>query len=300
MPTRIRLIAVVLLLLSAPLVSVLAHSPGDDAGSGQDAPDDPDSAMIVAPGAYIGNLTPGSHQDDLTNYDSYKEDNITKDTDWYEVYSSQDEQAACTSVSFAPDEKPHNETRVHLRQGALDIQLNETTTTEGTMLAMVGPSPSGAVAGLTALDPPRVTEYDFEINVTTLGDVSNGMLDDPVEVPSPCFGNTLKDDDSHEWTFEGEEGDFLFVTFGTETSRMDDLVLVRPDGSEVGDITSGDDVAIGAATLDATGTWTIDLQSPGGDLLQSTADSDYLIGFNLFDDPEEEEGKHGCRPSCFE
>lgn len=298
MVVRSRVLALALVLVAAPMLGALAHTPHDDAGAGADAPDRPADALNVSPGSHVGNLTPGvdgdGHHDD---YDTYENDSIEKDADWYRTNASDEtEQIACTQASFAPDETPHNETRVHIREPSLEAaQLNETTTTEGTTLAHVGPSPSGTLAGLTHLDPPRVTEYTLDVEVTTLDEASGAGASD--EIPGPCFGGNVEDNEIHEWTFEAEEGDLLYVSLGTELARMDELSLEAPNGSDLGSIISDDEIVIGAETLPDTGNYTLSLEAGDTGLL-TTASSDYLIGFNLVDDPEE--GENGCRPNCMD
>lgn len=296
MVVRIRVIALALILAGAPLLGALAHAPSNDAGTGQDAPDRPENAINVAPDVHVGNLTPGSYEDDHhDDVNTYEDESITRDADWYRVNASgETEQLACTEVYFEPDEKPHNETRIHLHEPSLpDAEPNTTTTTSGTTLAHVGPSPSGTLAGLTALDPPRVTEYSFEITVTTLDEAGGaGALD---EIPGPCFGGNLEDHEVHEWTFHAEAGEMLYVSYGTERVRTDELVLEAPDGSEIGSILSGDEIAIGAEVLEETGNYTLSAQAGNTGLL-TTASSDYLVGFNLVDPEEEEE--ENCTPHC--
>jgi hypothetical protein len=280
------------------MLGALAHSPSDDAGSGEDASDRPAQAFNVSPGTYVGNLTPGSYEDDLDDYDSYADDNITKDVDWYRANAT-GETTTCTSATFSLDDEPNNETRVHIREPALDsARLNTTTTSTGQTLAMVGPSPQDTQIGLTAQTPPRVTQYDLSIDVLRLQNVENdgGSGGTADRIPGPCFGGELEDMETHEWTFEAQEGELLFVSIGTELTRADDLALVAPNGTEVGSITSEGDIALGAAMLDQDGNWT--LRADGGDsgLLMTTA-STYVVSFSIVDpDPEEEEDP--CDPHC--
>lgn len=300
MAVRSRVLALALVLIVSPMLGALAHSPNDDAGTGEDAPDRPRDAVNVSPGSYVGNLTPGvsgdGHHDD---YDTYDNDNITRDRDWYRVNASDEtEQLACTQASFTPDDKPKNDTRVAIREPSLEAAQLNATTTNGTTttLAHVGPSPSGTQLGLTALDPPRVTEYTFEAEVTTLDEAGGAGASD--EIPGVCFGGNVEDNEIHEWTFEAQAGDFLYVSFGTELARMDELTLEAPNGTDLGSIVSDDEIAIGAETLPDTGNYTLSLEAGDTGLL-TTASSDYLIGFNLLDDPEEEEGE-GCSPHCMD
>jgi hypothetical protein len=295
---RHRAALLALVLVSSPMLVALAQAPGDDAGTGQDAPGQPGNAVNLTPGAYVGNLTPGSEEDDLDAYDSYVDDNVSEDQDWYRVNASQPGPIACTSVRLAPDDEPHNETRVHVREPALDqARLNATTNATGTTLAHVGPSPSGTLAGVSHVDPPRVTQYDLELEVTRLGEATDAGSQG--KVPGACFGDTLEDEETQGWTFDAEEGDLLYVSFGTEIARSDDLVLTAPNGTEIGAITSEDGIAIGAHTIDAPGEWT--LTADAGDTgLLTTASSDYVASFNLLEDPdpEEEEEKEPCQPHC--
>lgn len=296
---RVRVLALAVLLTTVPMLGALAHTPHDDAGSGEDAPDDRSEAMNVTPGSFVGNLTPGA-DDHHDQYESYEDNNITKDHDWYRVNTTEDaDEPSCTRADYAPDNKPHNDTKVRLEQPALpDAEINTTATT-GETLSLVGPSSSGALVGLSQLDPPRVTAYDVEIEVTTLSDIeetggSGGTAD---TIPGPCFGGTLEDMEIHDWTFEAEEGQVLWVSFGTELDRLDDLVLEAPNGTEIGSITSGDDIAIGGAELPQTGNYT--LSAEGGDSgLFTTTSSTYITSFTLYDpEEEEEEGQH-CDPHC--
>lgn len=287
-----------ILLLCMPLLGGLAHAPNDDAGTGADAPDDPRQAFNFTPGSYVGNLTPGSYQDDHDEYESYEDADVTRDADWYRAESNVDTPLACTDVTFTPDEKPHNETRVHLNQPDLyRAWINTTTSPPGTTLAMVGPGASDATMGLTALDPPRVTSYAFEFDTLTLDEAAGASQENAV--PGSCFGDTIDVQEEHDWTFDAEEGDFLFLSFGTGLDRPDELRLTAPNGTTVGSITSGDDIALGAATLDEAGTWTLTAEGGSTDLLTiSTTSSDYLVGFTLLDGPDDDDDKSPCRPHC--
>lgn len=330
------------------MLGALAETHHDDAGSGGDAPDRPADALNVSPGPYVGNLTPGSVEDDGSEGDDDDRDErddraeerrgdradeadrhdrkddrhsddeedrsegddddrdegddeaerdggeASPDADWYRVNASDGRDGlACTSAFVEVHEGPPDETRVHLREPAIDVQLNATPDSDGVTLAHVGPDPSGTLVGLTALDPPRVIEYGVEIDVTTIDEV--GGAGDEDEVPGPCFGGTLADGAAHEWTFHGEAGDLLHTSVGTELPRTDELVLEGPNGTELGSITSGDDIAIGAAELPETGNYTLSLQADSTETL-STSSSTYIVGFTLADPEEEEEP--GCSPHC--
>lgn len=300
MAIRPRAVVLAIVLVTAPLMGVLAHTPTDDAASGQDAPDDVDEAMNVSPGSYVGNLTPGSSEDEThhDDYDSYEDDNITRDGDWYRTNASMDDdQLSCTEASFAPDEKPHNETEIHLHEPSLEAAEPNTTTSAGATLAHVGPSTSNTRVGLTAMDPPRVTEYEFDVDVLPISEAGGAGSYD--EIPGPCFGGNLEDNEVHEWTFHAEAGEMVYVSLGTELPRADDLVLEAPNGTQLGSITSGDDIAIGAQVLEVTGNYTLSLQAGGEGLFLTTSTSDYLVGFSPIDDPgEEEEEEEPCSPHC--
>lgn len=297
MAVQLRVLALAFALTTIPIMGALAHTPHDDAGTHRDAPDDPDRALALAPGAYVGNLTPGAAPGHHDDYNTYENDSVEDDADWYRTNSSEDATLACTSASYSPDEKPHNETRVHIREPQLDHARLNTTTNDTTTLAHVGPSASGTLLGLSHLDPPRVTEYELDVNVTTLAEV--GAADTAAEVPGPCFGGNLEDGEVQEWTFEAEEGEFLYASIGTELDRMDDLVLEAPNGSEIGSITSGEDVAIGAHTFEETGTYTLSAQGGDSGFLTTTS-SNFIVGFNVIEinDPEEEEEEPPCSPNC--
>jgi len=255
--------------------------------------------MNARPGSFVGNLTPGSYEDDHhDDYSSYEDDNITRDHDWYRVNTSEDAQEpSCTRADYTFDNKPKNHTRIHLEQPALDEAHIDRVVTGGATMAMVGPSASGALVGLSSADTPRVTGYEVSTNVTTLSDIqetggSGGTAD---TIPAPCFGGTLEDWEVHEWTFEANAGEVLWVTLGTEKARTDDLVLEAPDGTEIGSITSEDEVAIGGAVLDEAGNYTISAEAGDSGLLTTTS-STYIAGFML-EGPEEEE-EDPCSPNC--
>lgn len=295
MAVHARALVVAILLVSMPMLGALADGPSNDAGTGEDAPDRAQDAIDVVPGNYTGNLTPSSHGEDHESYDSYENDDVTRDADWFRVDpATSSDQPACTSATYIPDEDADNETRVHLRHPGLDsFDVNTTTTAGGTTLSVVGANASGALAGLSAIGPPRVTGYTLGIDVLTLGEASGAGPHD--EVPGHCFGGELADWETHEWTFEGEEGQVLYLTFATELSRVDDLELEAPNGSLVGSIGSGEDVAIGSTVFDQTGTYTLSADASDMGVL-TTHTSDYIVGFSIFD-PEEEE-KDPCRPHC--
>lgn len=298
MAARVRVLTLALLLTTVPILGALAHTPHDDAGSGQDAPDERSNAVNVRPGPFVGNLTPGAsdHHDEA---DSYEGNNITKDHDWYRVNTTEDaEEPSCTRADYALDNKPNNETKIRLEQPALSNAEINSTVNHTETLSMVGPSSSGALVGLSQLDPPRVTEYYVETQVTTLSDIqeSGGSGGTADTIPGPCFGGTLEDMEIHEWTFHAEEGEILWVSFGTELERMDDLVLVSPNGTEIGAITSGDDIALGGAVLPDTGNYTLSAEAGDGGMFTTTS-STYIASFAMLD-PEEEEEEDPCTPHC--
>ncbi len=306
MTRRTITILIAITILGAPLIGALSNTPHDDAGTGEDAPDDPDRALNLTPGSYIGNLTPGYHaNEEEEDHESYDHDNVTRDQDWYRAVYEEETPIACTEVHFSTDDKPHNETRTHLNQPALDrAWINATTNATGTTLAMAGPDATGAVFGLKALDPPRVTPYTLEFNVTTLQQAEGAGHEETV--PGPCFGDALTPGDVHTWDFEAQEGDFLFLSFGTEQDRTDWLTLTAPNGTQAGSITSEDDIGLGAKTLNATGTWTLTAEAPPIIALLS-GQSNYLIGFTLLseiaiagpnDDDDDEDPRRPCRPHC--
>lgn len=281
-----RTLALVLTLVASVTVAQGAIPLQDDAGSGQDAPDDPTEAYeLPGPGLYEANLS------------------TPDDADWFTLPGSQG-QTACLQAEVdgivAAD--------AVLSDGdALDRAVERTLLPPQSIdLGLASQDPTPLVLGLTPADAASLGTYRFNVSAAPISeaDVTGdpGPTDDApgsgdlVRVPDACFRGVLGPTDVDAYNFTGEAGENVTLSLAVTTSENPEttltyLNLTSPDGREVLNLTDGD---LASTTLDRSGNWTLSVESP------SQAELTYGIGTvrDPDDSDDDDEESSSCRPGC--
>lgn len=292
--------------LAAALVVAVSGAQGalpfsNDAGSGGDAPDDPEDAYpLPGLGRYHGNLT------------------TPLDADWYRLDGAGGP-ATCLRAQVdgsvladavladAPDLEVSVQRSLHPNQHvALGLAApNPQALLLGLEPRQVDGEASGAGLGSYALNVTHTPVHTADGDpVPDDGDAPAPGAADPPAVPSACFVGTLERGPDHPasgdaYAFQGrlQEEVTLSLVTATADAPLTYLNLTDPAGETVRSITSDDPQTV---TLDKRGQWSVSVETTeevtqlqyGVTLVQDPEDDD-----DEDDDDEDDDGP-SCRPRC--
>jgi hypothetical protein len=262
-----------------------------DAGTGVDAPDSEDQALLLSgPGTYMGTFASS------TDADWYRLDSPAGVLRCLELDASS---SAFAAVMMNADTKAASGyvTPSAPFVGALALKNEESVTIGFERLSANG-------SGVAGLDQGN---YNFSLNRRTADSMLNGdagtgtdagpVLGQALAAPAPCFAGTVGVGSDHRdvYSIAGTAGHELTLSFedrslpGYEDDDDDEdewpdvlLFLFSPQGDFEGYVVPGE-----AKTFDLgeTGSWTMAVQETG-------SPTDYLIGIVDSDPPPV------CRPTC--
>lgn len=265
-----------------------------DAGTGADAPDAPESALLIAEGTHIGRA------------------NSPKDADWYRL--SDFTELSCIEVVGAGNTRSD----MHLANGAYDfvVGLPEAQAVElaiassGGARALVGftptPNPAGnepSRPGLYGFDVQRWIPADLGPGDAATGGDAGGHTQTAIPLDKDCTAGTLSPragDAVDAYSFEGVGGDIIGLSFAGVAEAPLFLSLLSPSREELLQLEAGETNLVvlpqtGVYYLgvtesgDASSVFASGVQIPFGTSFASPLA--YMIAFS--DDPG-----HGCRPLC--
>lgn len=280
-------VLIVLLLLTVSAVPAASDLPiHDDAGTGQDAGDDPSNATVLpAGGTYNGTLLPAG------------------DTDWYEVPTPGDA-AVCYQASIRGEALASG--KLALAEALDPVVVRDTKPGYVLDLGLAGPNPGQVLFGLApvgeldAADSAGAYIFTLEaLGAEDLGPGDGGSGHDAGEEPGeavvtdgPCLAGTFENgkDERDRYSFDGVEGESVALSLAPTALVPMRLSLVSPSGQTETEIRYGGFTDV---TLDETGSWVLDvelLDYRGDDAPTQPA---YLVGLTINGpDPPP------CKPSC--
>ena len=283
--------------------SVEAGSPGsqNDAGSGQDAGDTLELALLIpnAHRTWSANLTPTG-----------------TDSDWYRVAAG----SAFCAVASATPQSPGS---VALTGGSLSDAVRRPADAHQTTRLVLA-APGGDIPRFGMLPPsvmlmaseegngpPTPGRYTFSFTTQSYADLDPEADGESPEagatpatsepLPAECTaGRLAASDTADRYHFDVADARDTTFSFAIASGGDAQARIVAPDGTTFATLASGDVVDVWA---DTPGRWSVVVERPvtapafltiglAGNLAQESLDSDYLLGFSDGPDPE------ACRPAC--
>lgn len=267
-PTSTLVLATVMLL---PLAQGLPPTL-DDAGSGRDAGGAPGDAMVLDPGSYHANLTPG-------------------DADWF-AFAGQD-QPLCLNASVLAA----HAMRVSLAVGPA-VSVSAPLDADGLFATTLAVLPADVRLGALPDDAPwdtvSIGPYSFTVSIAPPSAVADTQKGDAGSapstaspVPAACSSGVFRADgpDVDTYSFEAAAGSVWTYSLAAPAGS---LRVLDPTGAPL------------TPALPAGGAGSVSVEHAGTYYLQATGPEDdetmpYALGLAAGPDPG-----NGCRPMCVE